>query len=230
MTQAIARGGAKAVLLDLDGTVANSVERGLEAHNRFASICAKPFVPIKVLGLDVELLNSLRAGGYRKALKHLDINMLELMAIRRMTNQHMRRIAGEVPAFDGMPEFVNELSEIEGLKTGVVSSGAEGYVTGFLAAQSIYGLDVVHGGAGLLLKARAIKQALRIIATPPELAVYIGDEPRDVKAARRLGMVSIGVTWGVAGEEGFQHAEPDYYARSVPELSTTVHNLVAAKE
>ena len=159
----------------------------------------QPYIPIKVHPLDVARLESYRSVGYTKALRELDINPFELIAIRAMTNVHMRTIARLIPPYVGMPELINKMSAQDDIKTGVVSSGDPRYVTDFLDEQGVGGLDIVQGGAGLIFKARAIRNALKRIGVAPRTAIYVGDEPRDVRAANKLGMVPIGVSWGVAG-------------------------------
>jgi len=138
----------------------------------------------------------------------------------------MRSIAREIPAYDGVPELLGKLSALNHIKTGVVSSGDPQYVAAFLDEQGIHGLDIAQGGAGLLFKARAIAAALDKISVLPSQGIYVGDEPRDVRAARKLGMIPIGVSWGVAGREGFDHHPPDHLVDTVEELETTIGRYV----
>lgn len=44
----------------------------------------------------------------------------------------------------------------------------------------------------------------------PERAVYVGDAPFDVAAARAAGMTSIAVSWGAFTEEALRSAGPDH--------------------
>lgn len=48
---------------------------------------------------------------------------------------------------------------------------------------------------------------------PPERAVYVGDAPFDVAAARAAGMTSIAVSWGAFTEEALRSAGPDHLFR-----------------
>lgn len=52
----------------------------------------------------------------------------------------------------------------------------------------------------------------------PETAWYVGDEVRDVEAARGAGMRSIAVSWGFNSEMALRAAHPDYIAASPNEL------------
>jgi pyrophosphatase PpaX len=44
----------------------------------------------------------------------------------------------------------------------------------------------------------------------PEKAVYVGDTPSDVAAARAAGVTSVAVSWGASTEEALRAAGPDH--------------------
>ena len=44
---------------------------------------------------------------------------------------------------------------------------------------------------------------------PNNQVLYIGDEPRDVHASNKAGVQVIGVSWGLAGEEGLGSMNKD---------------------
>ncbi|MFM9125797.1 MAG: HAD family hydrolase [Actinomycetota bacterium] len=47
----------------------------------------------------------------------------------------------------------------------------------------------------------------RVVGTPAE-AVYVGDSPFDLQAARAAGTAAIGVTWGAFGRAALEAEEP----------------------
>lgn len=58
---------------------------------------------------------------------------------------------------------------------------------------------------------------------PRDEAVYVGDSPHDVKAAKAAGLRSIGVSWGAFSEEALRAADPDHLA---PDLDGVVDILL----
>jgi len=58
---------------------------------------------------------------------------------------------------------------------------------------------------------------------PAEHAVYVGDSPHDVKAARAAGLGIVAVSWGAFSEDALRHAEPDFL---VPDLDAAVDILL----
>jgi phosphoglycolate phosphatase len=48
--------------------------------------------------------------------------------------------------------------------------------------------------------------------------VYIGDEVRDVEAAKKAGVKSVGVTWGFNNAQAIKTADPDITANQPKDL------------
>ena len=48
--------------------------------------------------------------------------------------------------------------------------------------------------------------------------VYIGDEVRDVEAAKAMGVKIVSVTWGFQSKQILERGEPDYIAEKPKEL------------
>jgi pyrophosphatase PpaX len=60
--------------------------------------------------------------------------------------------------------------------------------------------------------------ALEILGATAGEAVYVGDSPYDLRAANAAGMRSVGVTWGVFGEEALRPEQPDRLVAAVSKL------------
>ncbi len=58
---------------------------------------------------------------------------------------------------------------------------------------------------------------------PEEEAVYVGDSPYDIAAAKAAGMRNIAVSWGAFSEDTLRAAEPDHL---VPDLDAVVDVLL----
>ena len=62
---------------------------------------------------------------------------------------------------------------------------------------------------------------------PKEEAVYVGDSPFDVQAAKAAGLTSVAVSWGAFSEETLRKADPDYL---VPPIHPLVEVLLEIKD
>jgi pyrophosphatase PpaX len=61
---------------------------------------------------------------------------------------------------------------------------------------------------------------------PKDKAVYVGDSPFDVKAAKAAGLRSVAVSWGAFSEDTLREAEPDHL---VPDIDAAVDVLLKLK-
>ena len=59
---------------------------------------------------------------------------------------------------------------------------------------------------------------------PREEAVYVGDSPFDVEAAKAAGLTSVAVSWGAFSEDRLREAEPDHL---VPDIEAAVDVLLS---
>lgn len=67
----------------------------------------------------------------------------------------------------------------------------------------------VYSGQNIFGKDKVINRLLKEQEINKALAVYIGDETRDVEAAQKLGMKVIAVTWGFNSKKVLQTLNPD---------------------
>jgi len=110
--------------------------------------------------------------------------------------------------FGGVATLLARL-DAAGLRLGVASSNATANVQRVLGAE-LWGLiDDSECGAGLSAKHRRLRRLLRRARLAPCQALYIGDEIRDIEAARRVGMAAGAVTWGYNRLAALQQHRPD---------------------
>src|SRR5581483_302213 len=105
-----------------------------------------------------------------------------------------------------------------GYKLGIVTTNSEENVHAFLTKHRMDYFNYFQTGIGLFGKARAIKKLIsREDLADYELA-FVGDEIRDIEAAKKNNVKVIGVTWGVNSREGLESAEPDAIVDKAKEL------------
>jgi phosphoglycolate phosphatase len=63
----------------------------------------------------------------------------------------------------------------------------------------------------------------KLLRTPPEAMVMVGDGPQDIECARRAGMRSIALESPFSSHERLLSARPDVMLRSIAELPDVVH-------
>jgi N-acetyl-D-muramate 6-phosphate phosphatase len=203
---------ARAVLFDLDGTLVDTAPDLAAAANAMRARA----------GLDALPLEQLRPAVSRGSRALLAIALPHLDAATRETwvdpflAQYAQAIAIHSRLFDGMAEVLNAI-EHDGACWGIVTNKPAGLARALVAALGLAPRCAVLVGGDTLPVRKPDPQPLHLacdelgVATPH--AVYVGDDARDVEAARAAGMRSVVAAWGYRdGEERIEQWGADLIA------------------
>jgi phosphoglycolate phosphatase len=188
------------VIFDLDGTLVDSFPWFLRNVNDVAD----RFGFRRVADGDVE---ALRHASTREILAHLEVPLVKLPMIAR----HMRRLkteqAASIALFDGVGTMLRALAEA-GLRLALVSSDAEANARVKLGEAAALFSDY-DCSASIFGKPAKFRRILRSAGVDPAQAIAIGDETRDIEAARATGIACAAVTWGYAAPNALKALGPD---------------------
>lgn len=124
----------------------------------------------------------------------------------------LRSEMDRIQAFSGMPEVIKQL-HADGHELYIMSSNSVQNIQPFLKR---YGLSTtfikVYGNVGVFSKGRVLKRLLRDNELQSSATYYIGDEVRDIEAAKRAGLQMIAVTWGYNDNRILAAYQPTYLA------------------
>jgi phosphoglycolate phosphatase len=188
-------------ILDLDGTLADS----LPWFRRHVNDVADRFGFRRIAEDDIE---PLRRAGPREILKRLAVPRWKVPSIAR----HMRRLKAahldEIPLFPGAGPMLRAL-DAGGLTLALVSSDAEENARHQLGDANARLFAEFACGASLFGKAAKFRRVVKRAGVAPGRAIAIGDEVRDIEAARAAGIACGAVTWGYAAPETLRALAPD---------------------
>lgn len=105
----------------------------------------------------------------------------------------MRDRIESVRPFPGIGGAVGGLRQT-GARCAILSSNSRANVLCFLKYNAIDKFEPIHAGASLFSKAKRLRGLLEAVNPVPGSS-HIGDEARDVMAAKEAGMRSVAVTW-----------------------------------
>jgi phosphoglycolate phosphatase len=136
---------------------------------------------------------------------------------------HMRSLQAkaDIRPFPGIPALLDDLSR-SGLRLALVSSNAAANVRRVLGPDTITRFDHLDCGAGLFGKAGRLKTVLRRAAIPAAQVIAIGDEIRDIEAARACGIATGAVSWGYTDGDALAAHSPDFLVHNLDELRATL--------
>ncbi len=207
------------VIFDLDGTLADSVPW----FQRHVNDVADRFGFRRVGDDDIP---SLRRAGVREIFERLEVPRWKLPAIIR----HMRRLktthlAG-IPLFPGVDPVLRALADA-GLRLALVSSDNEANARRQLGAANVALFSAFDCGASLYGKAAKFRRVVKRAGAHPGRVIAIGDEVRDIEAARAAGIACAAVTWGFAAPEALHAQKPDIVFERMEDI---VRHLLGAGE
>jgi phosphoglycolate phosphatase len=199
------------VIFDLDGTLADSFPWFLRNVNGVAD----KFSFRRIQDQDIEALRSL---GSREILRRLEVPLWKLPRIarqmRRLKAEHLASIA----LFPGVDTMLRALAD-GGVRMALVSSDSEANARrqlGEVAALFSY----FDCGASLFGKAAKFRRILKRSAVGAAQAIAIGDEIRDIEAARAAGIACGAVTWGYAAPEALRAFGPDLVFERMEDIAS----------
>jgi N-acetyl-D-muramate 6-phosphate phosphatase len=196
------RTNARAVLFDLDGTLADTAPDLARALNLVrAAHCLAP--------MPVAITRPYTSSGARGLLKvgfGLDPGDERYEALRlQFLDFYAAGICVDTRLFDGMAELL-DLLDRDRLPWGVVTNKAERFTFPLLQGLRLgeRAACVVGGDTAARAKPHPdpLLHAAAALQLPPCACLYVGDDVRDVQAARAAGMPVIAAKYGYLGDGG----------------------------
>ncbi|WP_188055924.1 MULTISPECIES: HAD-IA family hydrolase [unclassified Sphingosinithalassobacter] len=202
------------VIFDFDGTLSDSGEWFLSVVDQLAA----RFRFRTVVDGEVEML---RHKSTREVIQYLGIPNWKLPFIARYIRKLVYRRHGEIHLFPGVGDLLDRLAAT-GVQLALVTSNSEANARAILGPENAAKFDIWACGSSLYGKAPKFRRVLKRARVSPAEALAIGDETRDVDAAREVGMRAGSVLWGYASEEALAGAAPNALFRQIDEIAEFV--------
>ena len=197
------------VIFDFDGTLADSIAWTMSVFNRIAS-------KHRFRQTTEAELESLRGKTNREILEYLGVSNWRLPLIAR----HVRRLNAEslheIRLFDGIGDMLAELAA-SGISVAILSSNAEANVRKVLGPSQAFVSEFVCG-VSLFGKAGKLRKLARRHGRDPHRVLTVGDEVRDIEAARVAGLSCAAVGWGYATPDLLKASSPTLFFGTVSEM------------
>ncbi|HWQ60449.1 MAG TPA: HAD-IA family hydrolase [Candidatus Fimivivens sp.] len=196
----------KVIIFDFDGTIADTFPVFVE----FARSESFDFSP--------EETEELRNLSMRDVIAKLKLPAWKVPFLASKFHGYFQKASPKVQLFGGIADVIRELRE-SGYVMAIVTSNSRSNVEHLLNRDGIRDcFDIIHSERSLFGKAKPLGKIMRRLQVEPKTVWYVGDEVRDVEAARGAGMRSLAVMWGFNSKEALRSANPDRIAASPNEL------------
>ncbi len=192
----------KLAIFDFDGTLGDTMGWMLDASDSMAD-------KFGFQKIDRSQLDTLRHLSAREMMKLHRLPTLKMPMIAAHFHTMMAQDAGSIRLFDGAAETLRDL-RAAGMTLAVVSSNAEANIRVVLGPELSGLIEMFACGATVFGKASKFRRVLKTLRVKPGEAISIGDEIRDLDAAREVGLATAVVCWGYTAPEALKAQKPDH--------------------
>ena len=204
-------------IFDFDGTLADSATWVRSVINHVA-------LRYGFRQVTDEELEELRGQPSAAIIRYLGVPAWKLPLIARHMRQLIARDAHQIKLFDGIDALLSSLVEC-GVTIAIVTSNSEANVRHILGDRNAKRIDHYACGASLFGKAAKFRSVLKLTRASPDRTIAIGDEVRDLEAARKAGLTVGAVGWGYATVDLLRAQQPDYLFLSMDDIRQAVTRL-----
>lgn len=196
------------IVFDFDGTLVESVKAMVQIINNLSDV----YNFRKVKESEIE---DFKKNGSKQMIKELGIPLIKLpkiiIEIRKGLNKQIESL---MPVQD-IPKIIRLLSK-RGYRLGILTSNSSINVKSFLKRNNLEYFDFVHSESNFFGKDKVLKKLKKRLKN----LIYIGDETRDIEAARKCGVKVVAVTWGLNTKKPLFDSRPDWLISNPKELLT----------
>lgn len=188
------------LIFDFDGTICDTPQVALTIINEVAP-------EFGVSRISREQLSELKQKSYAEVMEAAGLSWRKLPAIIRKVRARFREHVDTVPLIGGMDEVIRDLHR-EGYRMGILTSNTRENVELFLRRHDLMCFEFIHTPRSMWGKHKILARLLRRYGLPPESVLMIGDEVRDIEAAKRCRVDAVAVSWGFNGEKLLRETQP----------------------
>ena len=206
------------IIFDFDGTLADTLHTVVTITNRLSGEFGySPTNP--------ETLAQIQNLSSWQIIQQSGISLFKLPFLLKRVISELNQDLQQIDLFPTIPEILRQLQE-QNYTLYIVTSNSKINVITIL---SRYGLvnnfKNIYSGINLFGKHKVINQLLKQEKIEPQQAIYIGDETRDINAARKSKIKSIAVSWGYNSAEVLAHHHPNALISHPSELIVAIENI-----
>ena len=198
-------GRYRLAIFDFDGTLADSFPWFIRVVNDVAA-------RYRFRRIEEAELDTLRGYSARQMMEHLAVPRWKLplivRAMRKMKAADVRQIA----LFAGVDDMLRSLAD-RGVELALVTSNSYDNVRRILGPETAALFRYYECGMSIFGKRAGFRRVLRRSGVPRAGAICIGDEIRDLEAARAEGIAFGAVAWGYTRVDSLRaHAPAEVFA------------------
>lgn len=210
----------KAVLFDLDGTLADSME----------TICS----------ITMRVMNDLNLPAVRRSIIKRVVSKPEELAFRELFPKHTHLIDEAkkiylqyymkfMPKSREIPHAKKTLVKLNGMgiKIGITTVKLRSLAARIIEHMGLFCDVLIAYGDTRLCRPNPypLVKAMKELRVKPRETIYVGDTPEDVIQGRAAGVRTIAITAGMYKKNEFEKEKPDFIIKDLSEIPEIVNKL-----
>lgn len=208
----------KVIIFDFDGTVADTFEAIVRITNRLSG-------EFGYKRSEPEDLDRIRKLSSKEIVKQSGISVFRLPFLLKKLKEELNQEIHRLSPIPGIQQAIVALKE-QGNRLGIITSNDQNNVLYFLKDNQLQdSFDFIYSGTALFGKSKVINTFLKQANLKPEEAIYVGDETRDIEAAKKSRIKMIAVSWGFNSKEVLAEHHPDFLIHDPQELIEVIGRL-----
>jgi phosphoglycolate phosphatase-like HAD superfamily hydrolase len=192
----------KYLIFDFDGTLADTEEANFVIYQKLAE-------KYNLRNITLDELGHLKKMNAKDVIAYVELKKRHLPFLlkkgKNLLTQDIKNISLCKP---DIFHIIGKLREM-GIKTAIITTNSKTNVKLFLEAHNVDVIDLVVSAA-MFGKESKMKKIVKKEKISLSEFLYVGDEIRDITAARNAGMDIASVAWGYNTVESLKNHEPDY--------------------
>jgi phosphoglycolate phosphatase len=204
----------KLLIFDFDGTLANSFPWLMDILDELAD-------KFHTLHLDPSQLDEIKNYPPRKIMKMHKVPAWKLPAILKFTRSRMKTSGEGIQCFEGVSELLRSLHDSD-VRMALVTTNTCETVRRVLGDELFDMFHFYEDRISLFGKPAALKRIIRKSGLDCSEMLAIGDEIRDIEAAKKVNIPFGAVSWGFSTPEALSLCEPEYLFTEMSQILDTI--------
>lgn len=203
------------VIFDFDGTLCDSFTQFVQVFNDLA-----PYYNLMpVSDKDLEDIHNYET---EYVIKKHGVTTWTMPIVVYHMRRNMKSLIPTMTLYKGIKEALQEMRN-KGIIVGILTSNSQEAVHIFLKNNNLDGFQFIFAGSSIFGKAKNLKIIKDQLKS--QNIFYVGDEVRDVKAAKEAGVKSIAAAWGFHSRKLLESSNPGAIADSPAGLINIINKL-----
>jgi phosphoglycolate phosphatase len=198
------------LIFDFDGTIADTFHYLLRIGNQLSE-------EFNFNKIEPDEIKDMKDKSVRETIQHLNIPLLKIPMIVAKAKKELHKEIESVEPIKDLKEILLQIKSL-GHKMGILTSNSSKNVMSFLENNGLDLFDFICTTSKIWSKNWGLKTLMDENDLDLCDVIYVGDETRDIKAAKKAGIRSAAVTWGYNSRKALEAQNPDYLIHSPKEL------------